>query len=279
MIIDCHTHIFPPEIRDAREKYFASESAFKLLYESEKSKLRGARDLIRRMDEQGVDRSVVFGFPWRSPEVFRRHNDYIMEAAARHPGRLIGLGCFDPSSPEAPSEARRCLDAGLSGIGELAFYESDMDGASADAMAPIMDLCRERNAPVLIHANEPLGHVYPGKAPNTLGGIYRFLKRFPENRMVLAHWGGGVFFFHLLKKEVKSVLKNVFFDTAASPFLYDPAIYPTAAGIVGPEKILFGSDYPLIHPRRYFNEMAESGLQKDAMEAILGKNAAAVFGF
>jgi len=55
--------------------------------------------------------------------------------------------------------------------------------------------------------------------------IYNLVKRFPENKIVLAHWGGGIFFFNLLKKDVKESLKNVYFDTAASPFLYDTQIY------------------------------------------------------
>ena len=73
--------------------------------------------------------------------------------------------------------------------------------------------------------NEPVGHAYPGKTPNTLAQIYRMVKRFPANTIVLAHWGGGLFFFNLLRKEVKEQLRNVYFDTAASPFLYDPAVY------------------------------------------------------
>ncbi len=39
MIIDAHVHIFPPEIRDNREKFFVGEPDFKLLYESPKSRL------------------------------------------------------------------------------------------------------------------------------------------------------------------------------------------------------------------------------------------------
>ena len=83
-----------------------------------------------------------------------------------------------------------------------------------------------------------------------------------------------MFFFNLLKKEVKESLKNVYFDTAASPFLYDPAIYRSAVQIVGAEKILFGSDYPLIKPRRYFEEMKSSGLPRSEMKRICGDNAA-----
>jgi uncharacterized protein len=276
MIIDFHTHIFPDRIRSSREAYFPSETAFKLLYHSKKSKLAGAEELIESMDQQGVDKSVVFGFPWRSEDHFKLNNDYIIEAVSRHPDRLIGMACFDPFHLKGPSEAIRCLDAGLSGIGELAFYESDINVSAIRALTPVMEICLKRKAPILIHTNEPVGHVYPGKAPMSHAGIYRFLKAFPDNRIILAHWGGGLFFFNLLKKEVASVFKNVFFDTAASPFLYDPVIYKMAADIVGHEKILFGSDYPLIKPERYFNELSESGLGKEIIDDICGRNAEAV---
>jgi hypothetical protein len=127
--------------------------------------------------------------------------------------------------------------------------------------------------PVLIHTNEPVGHTYPGKTPNTLIQIYNLIKAFPEDKIVLAHWGGGIFFFNLLKKEVKERMKNVYFDTAASPFLYDLQIYRQAKDIIGADKILFGSDFPLLKPERYFKEIKSAGLDNDDVQKILGMNA------
>jgi predicted TIM-barrel fold metal-dependent hydrolase len=274
MIIDFHTHIFPRAIRDNREKYFPSEPAFKLLYDSPKSKLVGVKEIIAAMDEQGVDKSVVFGFPWTNKTVFQRHNDYIMEAVERYPDRLIGLCCFDPLNNVAVAEAVRCLEGGLSGIGEIAFYESGIDDACLDKLVPLMEICLDKDLLFLIHTNEPVGHMYPGKTPNTLKQIYNMVTRFPKNKIILAHWGGGIFFYNLLKKDVKERLKNVYFDTAASPFLYRPEIYRYATEIAGPDKILFGSDFPLLNPARYFEALENTGLSKDQIESICGKNAA-----
>jgi predicted TIM-barrel fold metal-dependent hydrolase len=131
----------------------------------------------------------------------------------------------------------------------------------------------------LIHTNEPIGHAYPGKTPNTLAQIYQLIRTFPQNKIILAHWGGGLFFFGILKKEVKESLKNVYFDTAASPYLYDAAVYRLAIELVGVEKILFGSDFPLLSPARYFDEMQAAGLAADEMQRICGLNAAALFKF
>jgi predicted TIM-barrel fold metal-dependent hydrolase len=277
MVIDFHTHIFPKAIRENREAYFASEPAFKLLYSLSGSKLVGAQEIVAAMDRQGVDKSVIFGFPWKKSQTFIKHNDYILEAVARYPKRLIGLCCLDPFSREAVTEARRCLEGGLSGIGELAFYQSGIDDEALGKLAPLMQICRDKDLPVLIHTNEPVGHTYPGKTPNTLRQIYDLIKKFPENTIVLAHWGGGIFFYALLKKEVKESLGNVYFDTAASPFLYAPEIYRYAKDIVGLDKILFGSDFPLIQPARYFQELDMSGLAKAEIESICGLNAAQLF--
>ena len=248
MIIDFHTHAFPKKIREAREKFFPSEPAFKRLYDSSTSKLAGVKEIINSMDEQGVDISVIFGFPWSDPETLKRHNDYIIEAVYRYPERLKGLGCLNPYHSGAALEAERCVDGGLSGIGELAFYQSGIDEACVEKLIPVMDICLDRDLPVLIHTNEPVGHVYPGKSPNTLKEIYNLVKSFPENKIVLAHWGGGILFFSLLKKGVKEIFENVYFDTAASPFLYDAEIYLFAKQTIGTNKILFGSVFPLLKP-------------------------------
>jgi hypothetical protein len=141
-----------------------------------------------------------------------------------------------------------------------------------------MDLCREKNRVILIHTNEPVGHLYPGKSPTTLGQIFKLACRFPDNKMVLAHWGGGIFFYALMKREVKDALKNVYFDTAASPFLYHPRIYPLARDLAGLDKILFGTDFPLLLPKRYFKEMRESGLTEPEIQAVCGENARKLLG-
>ena len=277
MMIDAHTHIFPEKICGAREAYFDGEPEFKLLYESPKAKLVGAEALVAEMDAHGVDMSIAFGFPWHQPDIFKAHNDYIMEAVARHPDRIKGLCCLDVFADGALAEVERCINGGLSGVGELAFYKGGFESDTLDQLAPVMAFCRERDVPVMIHTNEPIGHVYPGKTPNTLSQIYELVKRFPDNRIVLAHWGGGLFFYMLMKKEVRDVLANVYFDTAASPFLYTPDIYAVAESAAGPEKILWGTDYPLIKPDRYFREIDKSGLSEEGKKQVMGGNAARLF--
>ncbi|MBK5101241.1 MAG: amidohydrolase [Desulfobacteraceae bacterium] len=274
MIIDFHAHIFPPFFTEKRSALFIDEPAFESIYRSPQARAVEVGELLRSMDEEGVDKSVVFGFPWERAEHYRRHNDYIIEAVQQHPDRLIGFCCFSPLSPEGPREAERCLLLGLSGVGELAVYDAGLSSRVTDALEEVMALCAQFDVPFLLHTNEPVGHDYAGKTPMTLRQIDRFLRAYPSNRIVLAHWGGGLLFYALMKKEVKEVLKNVWFDTAASPYLYIHDIYRIAGEVIGFEKILFGTDYPLLRPQRYLKEMASAGLSARSIEQITGLNAA-----
>lgn len=277
MIIDAHTHIFPEAVRNQRERFLDNEPAFELIYASPKARMVGADELVAAMDDHGVDKAVTFGFPWRSADIFKRHNDYILESVQRYPDRLIGLCCMDAEQPEAGREVERCLAAGLSGVGELAFYCSDMVCQSLDSMDAIMDLAQRYDCPVMVHTNEPVGHQYPGKTTNTLAQIYAMVKKYATTRLILAHWGGGIFWYNLLKREVTETLANVWFDTAASPFLYRPDIYRMAMELAGEERVLLGTDYPLIAPKRYFDEMTAAGLSEPQKKRVCGLNAAELF--
>lgn len=274
MIIDFHTHVFPPEFREDRSLLFPREPAFQSLYDSVQARLAGVDELLAAMDEDRVQKAVIFGFPWEDPENFRRHNDHVLEAVARNRDRLIGFCAFSPASPEGPKEAERCLEAGLSGVGELAVYGSDLCPDVAGPLGEILTVCAKFDVPLLLHTNEPVGHEYPGKSPMTLRGLYSFIKAYPTNRIVLAHWGGGLFFYRLMKREVGRVLENVWFDTAASPFLYRPEVYKVAGEILGFDRILFGSDYPLIRPGRYLAEMSVAGISGENLLKVTGRNAA-----
>ncbi|WP_320041676.1 amidohydrolase family protein [uncultured Desulfobacter sp.] len=278
MIIDAHTHLFFQDVVDNRTPFFDNEPEFMLLYDSPKSKIATASQLIETMDQHGVDVSIIFGFPWRNPEYAQRNNDAIIAAVNTHPKRLRGLACFDLSWEGAAKEAERCIDAGLSGVGELAFYMSGIDDRAIRLLEPVMEVLKHKgNLPCMIHTNEPVGHHYPGKSPVTLGQIDNLAQTFSDNKIILAHWGGGIFFYHTMKKQMKERLKNIWYDTAASVFLYDPKIYDMAvtAGVL--KKVLLGTDYPLLTPDRYYKDLDQSQLTLEQKRMVLGENARALF--
>jgi hypothetical protein len=278
VIIDSHTHLCFQAVTDDRTPFFNNEPEFKLLYDSPKAKIATVSQLIDAMDRHDVDISILSGFPWRNPEYAKRNNDAVLEAVTAHPKRLRGLACFDPAWEGAAKEAERCIDAGLSGVGELAFYLSGIDDRAIRLLDPVMDILKRKgNLPCMIHTNEPLGHSYPGKSPVTLEQIDNLARTFPDNKIILAHWGGGIFFYHIMKKQMKERLKNIWYDTAASVFLYGPEIYDMAlkAGVL--EKVLFGTDYPLLTPDRYYTDIDQSQLTLAQKRMVLGENARALY--
>lgn len=278
MILDGHTHIFPKEVCERREDFFAAEPAFRLLYESPKSKMVGPEKMLAAMAEEGVEASVILGFPWRQERLWRRHNEVILEAQRRWPRKFFGFCAAHPAMPGGLREIERCLAAGARGIGELAFYLHDRSEDLRAILAPVAELCRHYQVPLMLHATDRAGAEYPGRSLTPLGIVYRVIREFPETTWLLAHWGGRLPFYGLLKKEVAETFRNVYFDTAASPYIYRPVIYKVVAEMVGPEKIIFGSDYPLLPPSRYLKDMQEANLPADWQEMILGKNLARLMG-
>jgi predicted TIM-barrel fold metal-dependent hydrolase len=273
MRVDVHTHIFPPEIVQDRQHFFDGDPAFQMLYDSSKARLATVESLLEAMEREGIDRSVAFGFPWQSSELTRRHNDYVLESAAKHAPKLVPLGCVNPLGADSAREAERCLESGARGLGELAIYGPVEKEIALKCFLDLITCCRMLGGIMLVHANEPVGHSYPGKAPLGLDFYYALARLASGMPLILAHWGGGLGFYELLRREASETLKDVYYDTAASPFLYKPAIYARMAEIVGVEKILLGSDYPLLSPARYFQEMVEAGLSYKEISSITGGNA------
>jgi len=148
-----------------------------------------------------------------------------------------------------------------------------MGSHDIDLMRPTLASMEKQKMPILFHVNETIGHLYPGKGTTRLERFYELTLAFPDLPILLAHWGGGLPFYELMP-EVTKAMKNVYYDTAASPFLYSKKIYAIACEIVGAEKILFGTDFPLVSPQRYFKELAESRLSEEDRDKILGLNAA-----
>jgi hypothetical protein len=274
VIIDSHTHIFPPRMREQREEYLRRDPTFAEMYASSKARLASAEELLASMDEATIDKSVVLGFAWSEPEACVQHNDYLLEAAARSGGRLIPFCTIQPrAGNDALREMERCARAGARGLGELRpdsqGYRLD-EGAAAEVLA---EAALRHGLALLFHVSEPVGHAYPGKAGLSVASFCRFVAGHGGQSVVGAHWGGGLPFYALMP-EVRQALADAYFDTAATPLLYEPAVYRQAVHLVGAERILFGSDFPLIGQRRQRQAIEEAFPVDDPARAlILGENA------
>jgi predicted TIM-barrel fold metal-dependent hydrolase len=139
-------------------------------------------------------------------------------------------------------------------------------------MDSLTSVCCESDLPLLLHCNEPVGHYYPGKTDTSLRQIETFVTNNPKLKIILAHLGGGLLFYETMS-EIKEKFINVYYDTAAVPFLYDERIYRTIGALGLCEKILFGSDFPLLSPSHYMSAIEAGGLTEKEKQGILGENA------
>jgi predicted TIM-barrel fold metal-dependent hydrolase len=273
VIIDFHTHIFPPWLRERRNEYAKSDPCFATLYSEPKAKMVTAEELITSMNETGVDLSVVLNAGWVNHDLCVKTNNYILESVSRYPTRLVGFCAIQPRAGDAAvAEIGRCAMAGAKGIGEL---RSDVQGfnlTDKKTMEPIVDAILKHSLIFLTHSSEPVGHEYFGKGSITPDILYSFITAFPNLKIVCAHWGGGLPFYALMP-EVAKALANVFFDTSATVFLYKPEIFEQMSHIIGSDKILFGSDYPLISQNRVIAQVQSARLPGENKAKILGANA------
>lgn len=276
-IVDAHVHIFPPNMIVRRETLLEQDPWFGVAFGHPRARMTTAEDLIASMDKAGVDISIVVGWPWSTNELCAEHNNYLAESAQRWPDRIRWLGIFNPVADGAIEEITRCADMGASGYGEL---NADGQGFSwsdpnhfQDAITTIASL----DLPVMTHTSEPVGHIYPGKGFAHPQDILAAIETVPIAKWVLAHWGGGLPFYELMP-EVKLACTNVTYDSAATSFLYDPQIFRRVIDLVGVEKVLFGSDWPVLAQGRLIKRIQEAGLSDDELAAVLGGNALRIYG-
>jgi aminocarboxymuconate-semialdehyde decarboxylase len=264
---------------------------------------------LRDMDDQGIDMAVlgvnVPGVDWfppaDGPSVARAVNDELAALVAAHPSRLVAMATLPMQDPEAAaSELERAVGAGFRG----AMIYSNVAGQALDEpeFRVVFDAAAELDVPVFIHPTFPLS----AKAVDayalipTLGflvdttmatlrlvfdGLY---ERHPEFRLVLAHaaslipqlagridyegerFKGG---YGALSVKPSEALKLLYTDTVC---VWPPALRSTFE-LLGPERIMFGSDYPFWDPMRTFATMADSSFLGESFDAVQSATARRVF--
>lgn len=275
--IDAHVHLFPPELIARRDDLVARDPWFGEAFASPRAKMIGEDELLGSMDRAGFAMSVAVGWPWRDQGLCREHNAYLADVHRRYPDRIAWLGIVNPVLMDASGEIARCVNGGASGIGEVNADGQAFDWAEPSMLAYAMEAIQSCDVPIMIHTSEPIGHSYPGKGTATPERLVKTLEAFPDVRFVMAHWGGGLPFYELMP-EIRALTRNVTYDTAASTYLYDFSIFTALERIIGADRILFGSDYPVLAQKRFLNRVLASGIPEEALPDVLAGNAARVYG-
>jgi predicted TIM-barrel fold metal-dependent hydrolase len=264
---------------------------------------------LRDMDEQGIDVAVLSinipGVDWFPPAdgplVARDVNDELTDVMAARPDRFAALATLPMQAPEAAAaELERVMAAGFHG----AMIYSNVAGGHLDQpqLRVVFDTAARLGAPIYIHPTFPLtaATVDAYALIPTLGFMFDtttaavrlvldgLFERHPDFRLVLAHAGsllpqlaGRIDYEaerHANGRGALSVdpsehLRLIYTDSVC---VWPPALCSTIA-LVGPERVMFGSDYPFWDPARAFQTLAAAGLDQQTLTAVRDTNARRLF--
>jgi predicted TIM-barrel fold metal-dependent hydrolase len=232
------------------------------------------RGLAAYMEKEGIDAAVATCFPFRDGGLIRLANDYVLDTA-RTDSRIIPFIVVDRHDEKgALTEAERCFAQGARGVGEIAWYEGAFGEAERKGLEGLARYMEQTGMVFMMHLNEQVGHPYPGKTAADFGEVARLIQDHPSLKVILAHLGGGICFYEFMP-EIRKAFPLVYYDLAAAPFLYSEALYRFAAAFLA-DKVLFGSDYPLLTLGRYRPRLDE--LAPGVREKFLWGNGRRLFG-
>jgi predicted TIM-barrel fold metal-dependent hydrolase len=144
-----------------------------------------AADLLRVMDQHGVDQSLAIPFP--VVDDYRREHDLIGRAVREHPDRFTGAACLDPYLPlhEFRDEVRRCREQyGFRALKLQPQYHGLNPFSSASDF--FFAVALENRMAVVVHTGAGLPFSLPSLCMMPA-------RRFPDLTIIVAHCGGGIF--------------------------------------------------------------------------------------
>jgi predicted TIM-barrel fold metal-dependent hydrolase len=264
---------------------------------------------VAGMDANGIALTALSindpGPEWfrsEAPHVARLCNDFIAGAARRHPGRFIGLCVLPlPDMHASLAELDRCVhELGMKGI----LLYTNIVGRFPDEphFRPLFARAEQLDLPVLLHPAKPvtLDVVKAYEMAGSLGPMFEdtialtrlimsgLLDEFPRLKLVCPHLGGALPFIigrldhqtQVLKRgpalqhRPGDYLRRVWFDIV-SPL---PEAMLFAYRLLGPDRLLFGSDHPWVQPDVILNAFRSLDLPPAHAAAILHENARRLFG-
>ena len=276
--IDVHTHAevgrtgedgLRPEWREAASEYFRDEVATPTV-----------ADVAAYYRERNMA-AVVFTVDAETVTGRRAvRNEEIAEVAAANADVLIPFASVDPHRPNAVAEARRLIaDYGVKGFkfhpNIQAFYPNDRE------VYPLYEAIAEAGLPALFHT----GHSGVGSGLPGGGGVRLKYSNpmhvddvavdFPEMPIVLAHpsfpWQDEAISVALHKRQV-------YIDLSGWSPKYFPEQLVRYANTLLSDRVLFGSDYPMITPDRWLADFEQAGFRDEVKPLVLKRNAARLLG-
>lgn len=260
-VIDFHTHIYPTALaRRAMEVVERENDDF--------DKLPVKENLLNRMREEEIALSVVHHVVTK-PTTQADVNRFARESARPN---LLPFGGLHPDCGHVLEEIEKLKDGNMAGIKfHPPFQHVHLEDPRYE------DMWRHINHlgfPVLIHC---------GRARVASGydlwpsGMAKILPLVPDVPVILAHMG-GMPAHPEEEKLLKTFPENVFIDTAMSAELQAPEEFARIAEAYGPERVVFGSDFPYGSQKAAIKYILDSKFSEVEKEKMLCGNAARILG-
>jgi predicted TIM-barrel fold metal-dependent hydrolase len=270
--IDVHVHLEHPgdsDTQDAAKKYFKDAGVPRdAAGLAEYYRSRNMACVIFTVDE------TLSGMP-------RLSNDAVVEFAQANQDIAIPFASLNPNrGADAVREARRLVDAGV--VRGLKLHPPIQEFSPDDRVAyPLYEVFAEAKLPVLFHT----GHSGIGTGMRGGGGIRLKYGNpmpiddvavdFPDMPIVLAHpsfpWQDEAISICLHKPQVYIDLSGW------SPKYFSPNLIQYANTLLK-NKVLFGSDYPLLTPDRWMADFEKIAIRDEVRPLIMKENARRLFG-
>jgi len=219
--------------------------------------------LVRLADKAGFDRLVVTELNGLFYDM-SAGNDALAGQIARHPDRLIGYASVPTPrlGRRAVEEVRRCYER--YGFRGLKIYSHPEATIAEPQTYPLLEAAAQYNMIVLAHTT-------PDECDQLMTAV-------PAVRLLMAHMGGHPYAFGDWHRAVAVAKKhkNLLLDTASSQI--DNGMIEHAVAELGANKILFGTDMPLLDPHTQLAKVAGAKISDDAKTKILGGNVAELLG-
>jgi len=227
---------------------------------------------LTEMEATGVEKAFLRA--WMRPEGVIISNDEIAAIVRKYPNRFLGMAAVDPRKPMA---AVRELERAVKELGLRALHMLPWiwNLPPSDRLYyPLFVKCIELGIPFCCQVGHT-GPMFPSEPGRPIPYIDEVALAFPELTIVGGHIG-----YPWTDEMIGLAVKysNVYIDTSAHlPKYYPPALVQFMNGR-GQDKVLFGTNYPMLFFTPCLSQIEGLGLKPEAQEKFLRLNAMRVFG-
>lgn len=237
-----------------------------------------ADDYVALMDEAGVAHSLLIAVRAGDPNwkgSFEIPYETVARWCDRHPTRFSGIAGADPTrGMEQLRDLERAAALGFVGVHAYPHWFSLPPDAAR--WYPIYAKCCELDLPFMLQVGQNLIYQQNVRLPSVARPILldQVAIDFPDLTLIGIHVGTP-WADEMIAMAWKHARVFVGIDAYAPRHL--PAALVRYMDSYGRDKVLFGTDWPVIDPRRAVEEMVAHGLRPDSHERVMRGNALRIF--